>query len=608
MDHFELERDEPGVLVSFQLPSVKAQAMLQDNQVIEINYKELFKKLTGRKRNASVTEANSSSNANNGNKLLPKSGSSLDAFDLRPSNRFESIIDKLERKYYALSNYQNLSDNEDMSSHSSKSSSPSSFTASPYHNNNTKTTSTAAAKRKKKVHNQDYDYEDPFIDDSEAVGEIEEVLHMKRMKTVHEGYFVSSGQLDVIKAPKVSKSAVAKPSAPEDTATSKTGTSSGSNLDAASNKSKSVPKTGVEKEKAKDKKSSEDHKEKAPKDPSEKDKEKNKDKAPKEKSKDKEKVKEAKEQKQKESTIEKETEPISSLATDLNAVIEESQSSSVLEDGKAMEQDGDGEKEEGNKKVKVEKPLWEPSPEAVLALQIFRKFVLDSGIIVSKKSNFPKEWELALSELETVILSHHSVKDISRTRGYYESIQEIVGPQFTVGKIKSIILRTNAREKAKMLKFKIDEQVHTLREELKTIIVECPDNKQPGSRPRKTKSSEEKGEDDDENNQGDDMLLIDVVLPEAAAVVSSVPMEVDNSQTATSTTNQTEAASNQPQIRYKWYCKWSIPTRQALIDIEDCCEEWVNAENKYREKLSIAEKREIGEEQVRQPTILLIML
>ena len=44
----------------------------------------------------------------------------------------------------------------------------------------------------------DYDMDDPFIDDSDMVQEIEIDLRMKKARTKQSGFFVSSGKLELV--------------------------------------------------------------------------------------------------------------------------------------------------------------------------------------------------------------------------------------------------------------------------------------------------------------------------------------------------------------------------------------------------------------------------
>ena len=99
---------------------------------------------------------------------------------LRPAlkrNRYDNIIERLERKYCGsiiTETHENSEEEEE------------------------ETETSQPSKRKKKAINSDYyDMEDPFIDDADNIATVETHLKMNKIQTKHDGYFVSSGVLEI---------------------------------------------------------------------------------------------------------------------------------------------------------------------------------------------------------------------------------------------------------------------------------------------------------------------------------------------------------------------------------------------------------------------------
>lgn len=75
---------------------------------------------------------------------------------------------------------------------------------------------TSMSNRSKKVntHGETYDMDDPFVDDDELISQVNTEIRTKRVKTKHEGFFVSRGTLELAPAPiKAPKLQIMKPPA-----------------------------------------------------------------------------------------------------------------------------------------------------------------------------------------------------------------------------------------------------------------------------------------------------------------------------------------------------------------------------------------------------------
>jgi hypothetical protein len=102
-------------------------------------------------------------------------------------SRYDNIIEKLERKF-TMGHDMVTSDVEGNGEYDDESA----------EEDGTTLDGAGTAKKKKRKEKVDYyDCEDDFIDDSEAMMEIETHVESKKRKTVHSGFFVSSGELEM---------------------------------------------------------------------------------------------------------------------------------------------------------------------------------------------------------------------------------------------------------------------------------------------------------------------------------------------------------------------------------------------------------------------------
>ncbi len=640
MEKFTVDHDIPTVVVSFKISTQDVHEIWSDGGIVELNYKEMFKKLTGRKRNGNSSKSNpplsSTVTATPLDPTLPTNGAAPPT--MAPSNRFEMMISQLERKYLDLANYQNISDHEGSLTSNSTCTSPgiNSDVATP-----SPVTKSTNKKKKKKIV-EDYDYSDAFIDDTEALEEFEEAMRMKKMKTVHDGFFVSSGHLDIVKAPFVAKKLASVVSVPNESS------SSSSKASMLSKKCEIfVPnKTGNnvigEKidEKEKDKRCNKQEKEKEKDLSSKKDKEKkdvkkfNQDSRDKE---EKEKEKRPKTKKDKSSSNEIANTSVEDLMASsipivnnmTNTVIEPAPSTATLNQVNSQGNDNMVQEDSGDKKTKspIEKPDWQPNEEVKSAMEAFKLNIERSGVTVNKKNSiFPKDWERPLLELDKIVFTHYSQKEISKTKGYYEFLESIFGSQFKMGRIKTIIARLGFAGESSTVKEMLDVAVIKVFEDLKKAIVLCPENKQPGNKPpRKSKGSTIDAENVDDGVDAIDLVEIAsptkssvdhvVIIDGDGACNNAISVSMNNVEQSVESTTCLQIPQNGKNsnligeatikdelvvtpVKYEWYCKWSIPLRQAFITIEDLTETWVKAENKYREKLTAIDKKDMHENDV----------
>lgn len=426
MDHFVLEKDAPGSVVSFQIPSEAVADKLNRGETIAINYRHLYKRLTGRKRSAIALAASSLAGNDKTSLSLTSSAAAGSRHMMRSSNTFENVIDKLERKYYVSAPI----DEGDSNSSGTRS------TATGTPNSNAAITPAAAEtenalphnseegcnndgevrlKRKKKAVNDAYDYSDPFLDDSEAVQEYEGRLMAKRRKSGHKiQYMVSAGnvegaeeeeveddddeddQVEMDQSPTTAAAAIVQAiKQPK-----KSASSSSNNAAAVASSSSAIA--------------------------------------------------------------------VSASASSAGAAAGLSSSSSTAAAAAAKP-----------KQPPAPKPLWSPNPTVLTAMQQFKDVSATVGNL-SKNAGMPVSLEGPLLHLDTVVMRHFTAKELAKVSGYYEFVQSCLGgAQFPIGRVKSTLTRLYARETARKAYEKLSGLIEVFKAEIAVNIRPCPEEKQP---------------------------------------------------------------------------------------------------------------------------------
>ena len=187
--------DVPGIVTSFEI-------RYNPNASNVINVKSILKRLNPVP--ASIDKSLQVAVDSGINLLQHIPSESVPALQKKRSSTY---IGKLEKKWYTEpqleSDHNDIHENSFVSNESVISDSAE------------KVSHDSSNKLSKKVLNKfdAYDYEDNFIDDSECVVQVNAKLKSKKLKTKHDGFFVSSGQLEVEVAkdvPKKTSNEVAK--------------------------------------------------------------------------------------------------------------------------------------------------------------------------------------------------------------------------------------------------------------------------------------------------------------------------------------------------------------------------------------------------------------
>ena len=390
-------------------------------------------------------------------------------------------------------------------------------------------------------HRDYYDETDPFIDDSELIDEIENTVRTKVLETKTGGFFVSSGHLDVVigsggvkrdaaheSAPKINDVAVKKKK------TSKTGSVVSSAIDTTLSSSTGVGDAAS-----------------AISSPL--------------------------------PALEREASSSSSLSnTNTISTSQENIASpgSVVPGDSTNPTTGEGKKQG---KPKVDRPLWNPSQEAIAALGLFKKKVDDyisfnnTSVAKPPKNVYPRALDKDLYEVDKVIMKYH--KHHSKYSGYHETLCEIVGamhPDFHISTavMKTAIKRVNAAEKATIARDKYNSMLTALEEEIRANIETAPSE---GDQIKtaiaaKEKAKNRKAEKEIQENKGNHG-------------------------------KQSENVEDVPIKTYKLQLKWNPSLRSSLFALDAQCRQYVEDENAWRALLQASDRKILENEADGEPLV-----
>eukprot|EP01033_Poteriospumella_lacustris_P000933 gene933-671_t len=241
------------------------------------------------------------------------------------------------------------------------------------------------------------------------------------------------------------------------------------------------------------------------------------------------------------------------------------------------------------KKVRniVPKAAWVPNSQSVSVMEIFKNEVSKFDISSLKKTSpYPTVLEQPLLDLHKEILAHNDPKELNRTTGYYEFISSCLGSHFPVGRIKTNIARLQAKANCSGMKAHLLGLYQSFCRDLSTAIIPCPEDKKfLKPKDKKEVSTSVAGEEPDAS--AEQMLVqqqepSEEKEPEASAPTSDGP---------------SPAVVGAETIEFVWYCKWNLQLRQRLVELLDFCVQWANAENDYRGKLVLADKKDMSPDQ-----------
>lgn len=574
MDQIYLEIDQPGTIVSFHLNSEILHGKIKAKETVEVNFRHIFKRLVGRKKATQLTvkPMEGSPQKQASGDIAPESSRSM----FKSSNTFDSIIDKLERKYYHAAQ---VDDFEESSMTSDGTDSVSSRLHTP------DATQQLSKSKKRKISADDYDYSDPFIDDHEEVQEYEGAIAAKRKKAQKSGYYVSSGEGE--SSAVLTNEVVFR--------------ATGTNETASSNKEKSKQSVGVVMNavisKDKESKGSKDRGTTASSMES-------KGKVP---TKNKNTVKAAAIVEQSATVtvsipltiVEAPTEsPAEELKGKMDVVPslppDPDTTSNHLDSG---EIGTDATKSDGKRhRTVAPKCSWVPHEDVVSMLEAFKAEVERFNPSTLKKASpYPSALEQSLLNLHAEVLKYHDQKELNKTIGFHEYIGACFGPYFPAGRIKIIISRLHAKDNSNKRKAFLMSLVETFKTELKAAIIVCPEDKKVQKKEMKTaKDKKESG-----IVEGVEEMDVDVIDGQARKVQDQVVdrPSIESTNTAAKDNAGSQISSNET-VAFVWFCKWTLALRQRLVELLDLTAQWTKAENEYRSKLVVADKKEMTPDEV----------
>ena len=581
----QLEHNVPGCIISIRIPSNEIAKLHTDKTIVDINCKHFFAKLCKPAIQPSLTSNVGGSNG-------PSDPDAI-VFEKPPrvTNRYDNIIDQLERKYYCESMVQSNKEAEENSADESNDSEADEGTLDDNEKQDKELAPAKAkskSKKRKLLCSDDYDMEDPFIDDEELVLEVEASLKTNRTKTKHDGFFVSAGKLEVFspkKAQKVSNQATAKPSVLTQKKEQPIAASA-STADLLAEEIAS-PKEGEASEKKKRKRRTKKELEEA-----------------------------ALAKGAPSATTSNDVSSPPPPANSMPSAVQ-TQVPTVIAEMSIEDQVGSPGGTAAVAKVRAEKvlPPWTPDAESLQVLAHFKECYEKTGFKLFKSSNIPKSLEEPLHDVDVVVLKSHSAETLHKTSGYYESLHSILGGEIAIGKIRNLLVRLRLKDKSNSVLQGIEEQVTVLIEDLKSAVVPCPEKLQPAFKAAKkaqaqasktdgeNKDAEKEpaeGAEDEEGDRGDDAAAggSNVLNTTIDSTVSFDPTL--NSPTAKEVTGNNSSGTGVAAqgVRYEFVCNWSKAMKARLVAIENALKLWRLQENIYREKLTVHDKKSLPDKDV----------
>jgi hypothetical protein len=595
-----IEHNVPGCIISITIPSAEVVRLHGEGTIVDINLRSFFTKLLPKPQTQDTVADNLL--------LLPGDPNALETTKgpvfSKPlvTNRYDNIIDQLERKYYCGSV---IKSNDDEESGSEESESP------PVAND---VPAKSSKGKKRPVCTDDYDMDDPFIDDEEMIYEVEAAIKTNRTKTKHDGFFVSSGKLEVMSPKKMQKISASAKAVPAKAPSAVTIAPPPAQQLAATEEGKEpappAAAAGETKEVKKRKRRTKKELEEAAL------------------------LKEAKKAAAAASlspaTIAARAATphltaLSNLSTAFSAPAAASApggSADGITAAEAPEGAGPAKSPEevaasaSAPKVKPEKDTWQPNEAVLGAVQEFSEYVVGTGIKLAKSSNIPKLLDEALQKVDSAVLTHISADVLGRTVGYYEALQSAMGGEIPTGKIRSAMARLRLRGRAEKTLEGIEDEIRRLMGDLKGSLAPCPEKLQPSFKAAKKEKAQAQGKAGEVaggsppagvigagevGTQEGGTNLTDLraeSAPQGGEAATEVVITQADASSAPATGKAASGGDPPALTRYEWVCNWTRPMKIALCQIEQNLKLWVVQENQYREKLTVHDKKYMEEADV----------
>ena len=184
---------DDGSIISFHIPSEEVQSYHRENMSYEVKFKSLMKRLVQptHRENPELRGTTFCDQPNSLNDVISRIESRIGYHQLDDDDSDDDGMDDDD------DDDDDDEDEEDADANDNKNSDEKGAEdAAEDINGLNKPTILGKAKKKRFI--DDYDHEDRWIDDSERIEEVNQVRKMKKSKTKHGGFFVSSGALEVL--------------------------------------------------------------------------------------------------------------------------------------------------------------------------------------------------------------------------------------------------------------------------------------------------------------------------------------------------------------------------------------------------------------------------
>lgn len=237
------------------------------------------------------------------------------------------------------------------------------------------------------------------------------------------------------------------------------------------------------------------------------------------------------------------------------------------------------------------KAVWEVTPDIQNGLDQFRIIFQATGIKLSKSAHIPHSLESPLHLLNTIVLAVNP--DALHITGYVEAVHEVLGGEIPAGRVKGVLLRLVAKEKASEKKVELNGMIDKLCKDLRPLVVPCPDSMQPANKAKAAAAAAAA------TNASTNDHSMDV--NETSRMSFDGVTQCDSGFNDFHDTNAVvplSPSATAEYVHYQWYCKWNVPTRSQLMSVVQCTCDWVKLENSHREKLTSHSIRVMTENEV----------
>jgi hypothetical protein len=124
-----------------------------------------------------------------------------------------------------------------------------------------------------------------------------------------------------------------------------------------------------------------------------------------------------------------------------------------------------------SKKVKKLRPLWEPNTEVIRAFGVFKAQCIALGCeSIAPNIGIPRILEEPLQVLDNVVQQNHAI-ELKRQTGYFESICEVLGGHVTTSKVKTLFGRMASKDAAEKARSSMEDIIAKLIKDIRNATL-----------------------------------------------------------------------------------------------------------------------------------------